>query len=71
MFKPDKKTGRAALVPELNAELPEYISKCGDRNVGDIQANARGLHWYMVVGIDRQNKKVCSSRSARTFLTIL
>ncbi len=35
-----------------------YMEKCGPRKLDDIIANTRGDHWFMVVGIDRQNKKV-------------
>lgn len=40
-------------------ECRTYMSKCGLRSDEDIKANNRGNHWYMVVGIDRQNKPVC------------
>ncbi|KAI0744786.1 hypothetical protein C8Q76DRAFT_789270 [Earliella scabrosa] len=35
-----------------------YIERCGNRSADDLKANNRGRHWYMVVGIDRQNKLV-------------
>ncbi len=39
-----------------------YMEKCGPRKLDDIIANSRGDHWFMVVGVDRQNKKVCRTK---------
>lgn len=41
-------------------ECRQYMKSCGRRSEEDIEANNRGNHWYMVVGIDRQNKPVSS-----------
>ncbi|KAI0691741.1 hypothetical protein C8Q76DRAFT_698506 [Earliella scabrosa] len=42
----------------FEADCLSYIARCGPRAAGDLEVNNRGRHWYMVVGIDRQNKLV-------------
>ncbi|RPD69760.1 hypothetical protein L226DRAFT_575408 [Lentinus tigrinus ALCF2SS1-7] len=39
-------------------ECMDYIHACGPRSTKDIEGNNRGDHWYMVISIDRQNKKI-------------
>ncbi|RPD68508.1 hypothetical protein L226DRAFT_576322 [Lentinus tigrinus ALCF2SS1-7] len=59
------RTDLAPLMSELQAdgstfleaiekESLAYIKACGDRSYKDIEANNRGRHWYMVIGVDRQ-----------------
>ncbi|RDX40344.1 hypothetical protein OH76DRAFT_1423751 [Lentinus brumalis] len=55
MTTPDE-NGRTWL-DHFEEECMWYIDKCGPRKDADIEANNRGDHWYMVVGVDRQNKK--------------
>lgn len=56
----------------FEADCLSYIARCGPRAAGDLEVNNRGRHWYMVVGIDRQNKLVsalldCSVKIIVTF----
>lgn len=46
------------LLEAISHDCKLYIIKCGERESGAIDDNNRGSHWYMVIGVDRQNAKV-------------
>ena len=50
-------SGRTVL-EEFEAECRQYMSSCEPLKDEDVARNLRGNHWYMVVGVDRQNTAV-------------
>lgn len=47
-----------SLLAEFEKDCKAYVNACKD--IGDALAekNLRGRHWFMVIGVDRQMKKV-------------
>lgn len=46
------------LLEEFTDECRRYMEKCGDLSDLIAMDHARGWHWFMVIGVDRQNKQV-------------
>lgn len=46
------------LLEAITQDCKAYIMRCGERDLNAIIMNNRGDHWYMVIGVDRQNTTV-------------
>jgi hypothetical protein len=57
LFRSDKPFWMEKILEALAIEVPRFVE--ASLLVPDVSSNVRGDHFFSILGVDRQNKKVC------------